>query len=124
MPVSQCDGICRMKRWTGIHSSTPLLMGGVTGVAGGTIRDVLLAQFPIVLRAVVYATAALAGAAVVVVGRTLGLPKTLTALAGVSICFLLQMISVVPLESARHGVALELLVALGAMAVFYCVRFP
>ena len=45
----------------GIHPFIAILMGGVTGVGGGTIRDVLLAQVPTVLRADVYATAALAG---------------------------------------------------------------
>ncbi len=78
----------------GIHPFIAILMGGVTGVGGGTIRDVLLAQVPTVLRADVYATAALAGAAVVVAGRSLRLPKAAVAVAGIVICFLLRMISV------------------------------
>jgi len=48
----------------GIHPFMAVLMGGVTGVGGGTVRDILLARVPSVLRADVYATAALAGAAV------------------------------------------------------------
>ena len=52
----------------GIHPFIAVLMGGVTGVGGGTIRDILLARIPTVLRADVYATAALAGAAVLVLG--------------------------------------------------------
>jgi uncharacterized membrane protein YeiH len=43
-----------------------ILMGGITGVGGGTVRDILLAQVPAVLWSDVYATAALAGAAVMV----------------------------------------------------------
>lgn len=78
----------------GIHPFLAILMGGITGVGGGTIRDVLLAQVPTVLRADVYATAALAGAAVVVAGRNIRLPKTAAAAAGLIICFLLRMISV------------------------------
>lgn len=78
----------------GIHPFIAILMGGVTGVGGGTIRDVLLAQVPTVLRADVYATAALAGAAVVVSGRSLKLPRTAVAVVGIVICFLLRMISV------------------------------
>jgi uncharacterized membrane protein YeiH len=78
----------------GIHPFIAILMGGITGVGGGTIRDVLLAQVPTVLRADVYATAALAGAAVVVAGRTMKLPKTAVAVAGLVVCFLLRMISV------------------------------
>jgi uncharacterized membrane protein YeiH len=78
----------------GINPFIAILMGGITGVGGGTVRDVLLAQVPTVLRADVYATAALAGAAVVVAGRTLKLPKAAVAIAGLLVCFLLRMISV------------------------------
>jgi uncharacterized membrane protein YeiH len=77
-----------------IHPFIAVLMGGITGVGGGTIRDVLLAEVPTVLRADVYATAALAGAAVVVIGLRLKLPRTPVVIAGVVVCFLLRMISV------------------------------
>jgi uncharacterized membrane protein YeiH len=77
-----------------IHPFIAILMGGITGVGGGTVRDVLLAQVPIVLRADVYATAALTGAAVVVIGLKLKLPRTPVAIAGAVICFLLRMVSV------------------------------
>jgi uncharacterized membrane protein YeiH len=77
-----------------IHPFIAVLMGGITGVGGGTIRDVLLAEVPTVLRADVYATAALAGAAVVVIGLRLKLPRTPVVIAGVLVCFLLRMISV------------------------------
>ena len=78
----------------GINPFIAVLMGGITGVGGGTIRDVLLAQVPAVLRADVYATAALAGAAVVVVGLKLKLPRTPVAIAGGLVCFLLRVVSV------------------------------
>lgn len=78
----------------GIHPFIAVLMGGITGVGGGTIRDVLLSQIPTVLRADVYATAAIAGATVVVVGRSMKLPRTSVALAGGTICFLLRMVSI------------------------------
>jgi uncharacterized membrane protein YeiH len=78
----------------GINPFIAVLMGGITGVGGGTIRDVLLAQVPAVLRADVYATAALAGAAVVVIGIKLKLPRAPVAIAGGVICFLLRMVSV------------------------------
>jgi uncharacterized membrane protein YeiH len=77
-----------------IHPLIAILMGGVTGVGGGTVRDVLLAQVPTVLRADVYATAALAGAAVIVLGLRLKLPRTPMAIAGGVVCFLLRMVSV------------------------------
>jgi len=77
-----------------IHPFVAILMGGITGVGGGTIRDILLAQVPTVLHADVYATAALAGAAVVVIGLKLKLPRTPVAVAGAVTCFLLRMVSV------------------------------
>ena len=50
-----------------MHPFIAALMGMITGVGGGVVRDVLLAQVPRVLRADVYATAALAGAVIMVV---------------------------------------------------------
>jgi uncharacterized membrane protein YeiH len=77
-----------------IHPFIAILMGGITGVGGGTVRDLLLAEVPTVLRADVYATAALAGAAVVVLGLKLKLPRTPVVVAGAVVCFLLRMVSV------------------------------
>ncbi len=77
-----------------INPFIAILMGGITGVGGGTLRDVLLAQIPTVLRADVYATAALAGAAVLVLGLRIKLPRTAVAIAGALVCFFLRMISV------------------------------
>jgi uncharacterized membrane protein YeiH len=70
------------------------LLGMLTGIGGGMLRDVLLAQVPIVLRAELYAVAALAGAVVVVVGHVLNLPPTTTALAGAALCFGLRLIAI------------------------------
>jgi uncharacterized membrane protein YeiH len=70
------------------------LMGTITAVGGGTIRDILLMHVPTVLRADIYATAALAGSAVMVVGRRLGLPSALAAMLGGMVCFTLRVLSV------------------------------
>jgi len=58
------------------------LLGMLTGIGGGMTRDVLLAEIPTVLRADLYAVAALAGAAVVVIGAALRLPSTAVTIAG------------------------------------------
>ena len=76
-----------------VHPFIAILMGGITGVGGGTVRDVLLAQVPTVLRADVYATAALAGAGVMVLMVRLKFPKTLAAVCGATVCFALRMVS-------------------------------
>ena len=77
-----------------IHPFIAILMGGITGVGGGTVRDVLLAQVPTVLRADVYATAALAGAAVMVIGVKLKMPRTWMMILGGMVCFALRVVSV------------------------------
>ena len=46
----------------GTNGLAAVLMGGLTGVGGGVIRDILLNTVPSVLRTDIYATAALAGA--------------------------------------------------------------
>ena len=76
---------------------TPLmaaLLGMLTGIGGGMVRDVLLADVPMVLRTEVYAIAALAGAGVVVIGAALGLPSAATMIAGAVLCFGLRMLAV------------------------------
>jgi uncharacterized membrane protein YeiH len=78
----------------GIHPFMAILMGTITGVGGGTVRDILLAQVPTVLRADVYATAAMAGATVMILGRKLGLRPALTAVLGGVFCFVLRVVSV------------------------------
>jgi uncharacterized membrane protein YeiH len=78
----------------GIAPFIAILMGGITGVGGGTIRDLLLMQIPVVLRVDVYATAALLGAVVVVVGRSLRLPDLPAAILGGLACFLLRIVAV------------------------------
>ena len=71
-----------------------MLLGMLTGIGGGVLRDVLVAEIPSVLRENLYAVAALAGAAVVVIGHGLGLPPTPTALAGAALCIGLRVISI------------------------------
>jgi uncharacterized membrane protein YeiH len=71
-----------------------VLLGTLTGIGGGMVRDVLAAEVPTVLRGDVYAIAALAGAAVVVVGRVLQFPSTAGALVGAALCFGLRLMAI------------------------------
>jgi uncharacterized membrane protein YeiH len=71
-----------------------MLLGMLTGIGGGVLRDVLVAEIPSVLRENLYAVAALAGAAVVVIGHGLGLPPTPTAIVGAALCIGLRVISI------------------------------
>jgi uncharacterized membrane protein YeiH len=60
---------------------TAALVGVITGVGGGVLRDVLLNEVPTVLRREIYALAAAGGAVVVVAGDAAGLPELPVALA-------------------------------------------
>lgn len=78
----------------GINPMLSILMGAVTGVGGGTIRDILLNRVPGVLQSDVYAAAALAGALVVVIGLKLKIPRGAVMTAGAAVCFALRMVAV------------------------------
>jgi uncharacterized membrane protein YeiH len=68
-----------------------IVFGGVTAVGGGVVRDVLLNSVPAVLRIDFYATAALAGACVLLMARAAGLSPRMSAVAGGGACFGLRM---------------------------------
>jgi uncharacterized membrane protein YeiH len=71
-----------------------VLLGMLTGIGGGMARDVLVAEVPTVLRAELYAVAALAGAAVVVIGDLLQLPSAPVTIAGAALCFGLRLVAI------------------------------
>ena len=69
----------------GMPGMSCVLLGAVTGAAGGVIRDVLLAQVPQVLRpGSLYATAAIAGASVYIVLQRLGAERSVATVAGIA----------------------------------------
>ncbi len=78
-----------------IHPLMAVVLGAITGVGGGTVRDLLLVQVPSVLRTDVYAAAALAGALVMVLGLKAKLPRAVMMAAGGVVCFTIRMVSVI-----------------------------
>lgn len=78
----------------GIPPFIAILMGTITGVGGGAIRDLLLMHVPVILYTDIYATAALFGSAVMVLGRRLGLHPTWAAVLGGLACFALRVCAV------------------------------
>ncbi len=70
-----------------------VLLGTITAVGGGTIRDILLAQIPTVLRLEIYATAALLGSVVMVTAKRLRLSTRWAAILGGTTCFVLRVVS-------------------------------
>jgi uncharacterized membrane protein YeiH len=81
----------------GLDPVMATLLGMLTGIGGGVARDILLTEIPTVLRAELYAVAALAGAAVVVGGESLGIRSTVASVAGAALCFWLRFMGI------RHG---------------------
>ncbi len=75
----------------GLDPVMSALLGMLTGIGGGMARDLLLTDIPMVLRAELYAVAALLGASIVVVGSALALPTAPIALLGAAACFALRM---------------------------------
>ena len=70
------------------------LLGMLTGIGGGMMRDLLVSEVPVVLRAELYAIAALAGAAVVVIGRVSDAPAVPTAITAAAIVFVLRILAI------------------------------
>src|SRR5512135_1847288 len=58
----------------GLGAGQSVILGAITGVGGGTARDVLVRQVPTVLTSGLYAIPALFGAAVTVATSGLGVP--------------------------------------------------
>ena len=79
----------------GMYRLNSIFLGAIGGVGGGTMRDVLINQVPHILYAEVYATAALAGAAVVVGGHVAGVASRYTTVVGGLVCFTLRMLAVI-----------------------------
>lgn len=67
------------------------LIGMVSGIGGGMLRDIMLARIPIVLKGELYAIAALLGAVVVTVGHVFSLPSAPVMVAGALLCFFLRV---------------------------------
>jgi uncharacterized membrane protein YeiH len=78
----------------GLNPVMAALLGMLTGIGGGMVRDILVAEIPTVLRADIYALAALAGAAVVVIGRLMHVPATAATAVGALLCFGLRLMAI------------------------------
>jgi uncharacterized membrane protein YeiH len=91
----------------GVGPVGAVMLGVLTGIGGGIVRDLLVVQVPVVLQRELYAIAALLGATVVVAGDALGLPATPVAIAGAAACFALRFAAMrfgwqLPVAKARH----------------------
>lgn len=69
------------------------LLGMVTGIGGGIIRDILVMEVPSVLRTELYAVAALLGAAFTVTAQSFGMPAHWAAPIGAALCIGLRLLA-------------------------------
>jgi uncharacterized membrane protein YeiH len=77
-----------------LHPVMAALFGMLTGIGGGMARDLFLAQIPTVLKQDFYATAALLGAVVVVLGEYLGLPPWQVAIVAAVLAFGVRVVAI------------------------------
>lgn len=69
-----------------------IILGAISGIGGGMVRDILLRRVPTVLRQDLYAIPALAGAAVVVGADAAGWHGAVFPLLGLVVCFVIRVI--------------------------------
>lgn len=81
----------------GINPVMAALLGMLTGIGGGMLRDVLANEVPAVLRSDLYALAALACAAIVSLGYVMNIPYVIVDILGMAVCFTLRYMAI------QHG---------------------
>ena len=67
-----------------------VLLGAITAVGGGMLRDILVRDIPMVLRSELYAVPALVGATIIVVASWLGDQSPAVAIIAAAVCFLIR----------------------------------
>lgn len=75
----------------GLSPIIVVLMGTMTGAAGGVLRDILCAEIPLILRRDIYATAAIAGASLYLFAQILGMERGWAFCLGMLVVVLLRI---------------------------------
>jgi uncharacterized membrane protein YeiH len=76
----------------GHNYEVAVLLGIVTAVGGGVIRDILLTRIPVILQKEIYASAAMVGALIIVGGDYLHYPKEIFSVVAILCCFALRFL--------------------------------
>ncbi|MGY1424536.1 trimeric intracellular cation channel family protein [Lysobacter sp. A289] len=71
-----------------------VLLGMLSGIGGGIVRDMMVARTPVVFQSDLYAVAAMIGAIVIVVGDFLGLPVVPVMVVSAVLCFGLRYMAI------------------------------
>ena len=75
----------------GLAAAPAVILGAITGIGGGILRDILVRQIPVVLREGLYAIPALIGAAIVVGAAHAGAHGPAAPIIGATICFVIRL---------------------------------
>lgn len=78
----------------GIDPTMAAVLGMLTGIGGGMLRDVLAGEVPSVLRTDIYAVAALAAGGTVALGGLLEVAPAWSMLAGAALCIFLRTMAI------------------------------
>ncbi len=70
------------------------LLGMITGIGGGVLRDLLSGRVPVVLRSEIYATPAFLGAGMVVTADATGIYQPWIAVAAAVLCFGIRFVAI------------------------------
>jgi uncharacterized membrane protein YeiH len=75
----------------GLAAAPAVILGAITGIGGGVLRDILVRQIPVVLREGLYAIPALIGAAIVVGAARAGVHGPAAPIIGAAVCFVIRL---------------------------------
>ncbi len=92
-----------------------IILGAITGIGGGMVRDILVREIPTVLRGGLYAIPALVGAGILVVAYKAGDRTVVFPIVGAAVCFLMRI------AGLRYGLGLP---SAADMAVTGVPRLP
>lgn len=84
----------------GLGVPEAIILGAITGIGGGMLRDILVGDIPAVLRGGLYAIPALLGAGIVVAAYHAGDRTVVFPIVGALVCFLMRM------AGLRYGLGL------------------
>lgn len=77
-----------------VHWFIAALMGVITGVFGGVIRDILCNEVPLIFRTDIYATASLAGALLLILLDALGMAHAVALVVAMFVTVLLRLVAI------------------------------
>jgi uncharacterized membrane protein YeiH len=93
----------------GLSPAPAVLLGMLTGVGGGVLRDVLAADVPLIFRSEIYAVASMLGAIIIIIANLVGLSGIIPEIIAAVATFSLRMVSVqrgwkIPMAMSRDSV--------------------